>query len=286
MASVRNGMFKGRVGDKVYKTRYGKTYVASVPASVAQPRTQAQMMQRSKMPNVTAMYRAFKPFAKSCFELPTGGENVYNRFMSVNLHGYDVFITKEIAKMKGGIVAPYWVSQGCLDPIEVTGSGNDAVTDIKLGALEIGAETTVSEFAAAVVANNEGYELNDKISFLLFRQTVDEVTQVPYIHANAWTVKLSGTEAGKLSVVAGSVGFTSRDGRLGISSEALGDCAFCWVHTRTALGGKTLASSQRLIAHNSLLHRYMNADAQLASMTSYGMKEAAFIEPTLPYLNG
>lgn len=161
----------------------------------------------------------------------------------------------------------------------MTGSGSDARTDIALGALVIDADTTVATFAEAVVENNSLYEYGDQISFFYFVQTVDVTTETPIIRAYGWRVNLSATDTTRLAAVGGGYGFATQSGYLGISSATSGDCAFCWVHSRKTSGGKTLVSSQRLIANNSILATYTAESAKTASMESYGLGDEAFITP-------
>lgn len=150
-----SNMYTGTIGDRVYKIVKGQQIVVSAPSRVNQPNTEAQMQHRCKWPNVVGMYRAYKPYAKHCFEYKAKTASDYGRFVSVNVTYSDVYLTKEMANQKAAIVAPYLVSQGSLDTITVSGTGSSAKSDISLGALNIGSATTVAQFAEAVVANNE-----------------------------------------------------------------------------------------------------------------------------------
>lgn len=279
MAVTKNGMTSGMVGNLIYRVRNGKQVIYTAPEKVAQPNSAPQMAQRSKWVNMVAFYQALKPFTALCFEREAGGANPYNRFLSVNMQGPDVYITKEAKNQCGGIVAPYWVSQGSLDTVVVTGRGREAATDIAVRGLEITQETTVGEFASAVVKQNERYGYDHRILFLLFKQMRDGVSGIPFIQASAWNVCLVQDDPAKLLEVAGTVGFASRNGCLAVADAELGDCGFCWVHTCETAGGKLLASPQRLIDNNSLLPSYMGDEARMAAMHSYGLKPQAFIRP-------
>ena len=48
----------GKVGDLVYTVRSGEQLIRGVPSKVRNPRTELQMAQRMKWPNVLAAYRA------------------------------------------------------------------------------------------------------------------------------------------------------------------------------------------------------------------------------------
>lgn len=271
--------FQGRFGDEVHRIVNGREIVSMAPAVVSQPRTEAQMQQRSKWPNIVAMYRAFKPYAKDCFEEKSGGKSDYNQFMGINLRGPNVYIPKQVSSLKGGVAATYKVSHGTLDSIEVEGSGTEAVTKISLGDLKLSDTTTVSQFAEAVVTNNVGYEYNDQIVFLLFKQKMDETIDVPMIRAESYRVFLDRDCSYPLRSVVGTYGFAqSEDGRLAVSSTVPQGC-YAWIHSRKVDAEKTLVSSQRLVDNNPLLAEYMNDDSKLSAMKSYGLKEASYITP-------
>ena len=78
--------------------------------------------------------------------------------------------------------------------------------------------------------------------------------------------------------VGGSHGFASIDGKLGHSGND-GDCVYCWVHSRKSANGKTLVSSQTLLAANSILASYQGDDAYTLASSSYGQSISAFLSP-------
>lgn len=280
MKNLKNNMRRGKFAGEVHRIVDGREIISALPAVVKQPNTEAQMAQRSKWPNVVAMYRAFKPYAKACFEGNFKGVKDYHRFMAANLMGPNVYVTKDIAKFRGGVAAPYVVSQGSLKSINVTGTGGEATTDIALGNLTITDSTTVKQFAEAVVTNNPRFCYNDQISYLLFRQEEDAAIGVPLISAEGYLVELNKDDERTLRSVAGSYGFNkSADGFLSVSST-VPQGTFAWVHSRKSEGGSTLVSSQRLIDNNPILANYTDSEAKLAAMQSYGLKETPFITPT------
>ena len=173
----------GKVGDLVYQVRGGQQVIRGVATSMKNPRTEAQMAQRMKWPNVLAAYRALQPYMKDCFETKQGGQTDYNRFMGINLHAEPVYLEKGAARLGAGIVASYVVSQGSLPSIQVNGA--TPATDIALGTLTIGDDTTVAEFAQAVVQNNYAYSYGDQIAFFRLVQEEDSQDGHPYVcHAS------------------------------------------------------------------------------------------------------
>lgn len=279
MAITKSNVLRKRIGDKVYKLVNGQQVVAQLPAMVKQPRTSAQMAQRAKWPNVIAMFRAFSPYAKLCFEFKGATMSDYNRFVQLNLMSNNVYIDKSIAQQKGGIAALYMVSQGTLDSIVVTGEGINAASDINVGSITIDDKTTVKAFSDAVVSANPGrFEYGDQITFIMFKQLTDATNEVPYIKCVAAKVVLNGQSDKKLWDIVDKTGFFSKDGKLTVSAT-LPQCTFAWIHSRKTLSGKTLVSSQRLQNNNTMLSEYMTEVAKTATMKSYGVNSPVYITP-------
>ena len=265
----------GTVGDLVYYPRGGQQIIRGVATSMKNPRTDAQMEQRMKWPNVLAVYRVLQPYMKDCFETKQDGQTDYNRFMGVNLHSEPVYLEKGEARLGAAIVAPYVITQGSLPSIQV--SGATPATDIALGQLTIGADTTVAEFAQAVVQNNGGYRYGDQISFFRLVQEEDSQDGHPYISVTATRVNLDPADTSKLRDVASASGFSTVSGMLG-ADAALDGAGIAWVHSRT-VNGKTHVSSQRLVVDNDLLEEYGTTQMLSVATNSYGGSTEIFIRP-------
>ena len=261
-----NNKISGRVGDLVYFVRGGQQIVRSVPASVKNPRTEAQMRQRMKWANVLAVYKALQPCLKGCFEVKAAGQTDYNRFMSTNLQSSPVYLEKGMARMGAAVVAPYVVSQGSLPEVQV--SGEIPATDIALGTLIIGDATTVREFAQAVVRHNDDFCYGDCISFLMLRQHVDTQDGHPYVTLSAACVCLDPADTTRLRGIASAEGFSVVGGALG-AGAVLAGAGVAWVHSRT-VNGKTHVSSQRLVVENALLDAYSASRMLSVAARSYG----------------
>ena len=273
-----NGIIKklsGRVGNLIYSVQSGQQVVRGVPTSVKNPRTDAQMMQRMKWPNVLAVYKALQPYMKDCFESKKRRQSDYSRFMSINLHSEPVYLEKGAVRLGSAIVAPYVITQGSLPSIQV--SGATPATDIALGTLTIGADTTVSEFAQAVVQNNGGYRYGDQLSFFRLVQEEDSQDGHPYISVSATRVNLDPTDTSTLRSVAPASGFSTVSGMLG-ADAALDGAGIAWVHSRT-VNGKTRVSSQRLVVDNDLLEEYGTTQMLSVATNSYGGATDIFIRP-------
>ena len=265
----------GKVGDLLYQVRGGEQLIRGVPSRVKNPRTELQMAQRMKWPNVLAVYRALQPYMKDCFETKQGGQTDYNRFMGINLHAEPVYLEKSAARLGAAIVAPYVISQGSLPSIQVNGA--TPTTDIALGQLTIGDDTTVAEFAQAVVQNNGSYRYGDQLSFFRLVQEEDSQDGHPYISVTATRVNLDPTDTSTLRSVASASGFSTVSGMLG-ADAALDGAGIAWIHSRT-VNGKTRVSSQRLVVDNDLLEEYGTAQMLSVATNSYGGSTEIFIRP-------
>ena len=269
---------KGSMGNLTFKNLNGQTVVSEKVTSVRNPRTNAQMQTRTKWGNIIAMYKGIRPLLNYGFESRPKNCSDYNMFVKVNMQRTPVYLTKQAVAGGACIAAPYQISQGSLPAIVLSGSGNAIKTDIYLGTLSISATTTVAQFAQAVVENNADYRYGDQISYFLVRQQVNAETNIPYCQFSACKVVLDAADTEtKLWDIASRNGFSASDACLAHSGND-GDCAFCWVHTRKS-DGKTLVSSQSLVAVNSKLAEYQGDMAYSLAKSSYGQGVEAFLVP-------
>ena len=268
----------GSAGNLTFKRRMGETVVSEKVTEVRNPRTNAQMQVRTKWGNIVAMYKGIRPLLNYGFESKPKNLSDYNMFMKLNMQRTPIYLTKQAVSGGACIATAYQISQGSLPAIVVTGTGQSGVTDIRLGSLDITSNTTVAQFSTKVVENNADYRYGDQISFFLVKQMVNAETGIPYCQFSAAKVILDAANEDKLADVTGSShGFASVDGKLGHSGND-GDCAYAWVHTRKS-DGKTLVSSQSLLAANSKESEYKGDAAYNLSKSSYGSSVESFLVP-------
>lgn len=268
----------GSAGNVTFKLRSGETIVSEKVTQVRNPRTNAQMQTRTKWGNIIAMYKGIRPLLNYGFENKPKNLSDYNMFVKVNMQRTPIYLTKQAVAGGACIATAYQISQGSLPAIVVSGSGQNGKTDIRLGGLTIGSNTTVADFSAAVVNNNPDYKYGDQISFFLVKQLVNANTEIPYCQFSAAKVILDAANEDLLTdVTGGSTGFKAVDGNLGHSGSD-GDCAYTWVHTRKA-DGKTLVSSQDLLVANTKEADYQGDNAYTLSKSSYGSGIESFLVP-------
>ena len=279
--AILNGILKklnGSAGSLTFKQYAGQTVVSKKISVVKKSNTPMQMRQRTKWGNVIQMYKGICPLINYGFESKPVGRSDYNMFMKANMKLTDIYLTREEVAGGACIAAPYQLTQGTLPSIVVTGSGENARTDIKLGELVIDAETTVKDFAMAVVSNNADYDFGDQISFFDVLQRVNAVTGIPYCQFLATNVMLDKTSEVKLLDIVSKYGFATVDGYLG-HIEGEGDGVYAWVHSRKS-SAKTLVSTQTLVNNNAeMIAEYSGDQAYKRSVKTYGGESSSFLTP-------
>ena len=280
--AILNGIaskLKGSAGSLTFRRSAGRTIVSEKVTEVRISRTEPQQRHRTKWANVVQMYKGIRPLLNYGFESRPANLSDYNMFVKINMQKTPVYLTKQAVAGGACVAAPYQITQGSLPTIVVTGTGQNGVSDIRLGGESITTATTVAEFSQAVVENNADYKYGDQISFFLIKQKVNAETGIPYCQFSAAKVVLDAANNAQLvDVVSGSHGFASIDGKLGHSGND-GDCVYCWVHSRKSANGKTLVSSQTLLAANSILASYQGDAAYNLASSSYGTTTEVFLSP-------
>ena len=279
--AILNGILKklnGSAGSLTFKQYAGQTVVSEKISVVKRSNTPMQMRQRTKWGNVIQMYKGICPLINYGFESKPVGKSDYNMFMKVNMKGSDIYLTREEVAGGGCIAAPYQLTQGTLPSIVTVGEGDNVRTDISLGDLTIDAETTVKDFAQAVVNNNADYDYGDQIAFFDVLQRVNAVTGIPYCQFLATNVVLDKASEVKLLDMVSKYGFATVDGYLGhIEGEGAG--VFAWVHSRKS-SAKTLVSTQSLVNNNDeMIAEYSGDQAYKRSVKTYGGESSAFLTP-------
>ena len=278
---ILNGIISkinGSAGNLTFKNLNGQTVISEKVTHIRNPRTNAQMQTRTKWGNIITMYKGIRPLLNYGFENKPKNLSDYNMFVKLNMQRPAVYLTKQQVAGGGCVACAYQITQGSLPSIVISGTGNNSATDIYLGSLTIGASTTVAEFSQAVVQNNADYKYGDQISFFEITQQTNAETGIPYCQFSAHKVILDANDTSVLWDVAGRTGFYGQDSMLGhYGASFVG--AFGWVHSRKS-GGKTLVSSQTLVAVNAtILAEHQGELAYNLAKSSYGSGVEAFLTP-------
>ena len=280
----------GKVGNLTYaQTKYGTVVYPSKRKAKIPRRSEKQMYIRTQWANLAAVYRQFNKTLKKAFEGLGDTMSVYNAFIQANTNVVKVYVPKSVRLNGGSVLAPYIITRGTLPSVVTTVNGSGVmVTDINLGNLVIGAQTTVQQLAAAVVSYNSDYQAGDQITFFYGQQTVDQVTGVPRAKITGYKVMLDLTDTTPLWDIVSELGFTSVGGsgsgagmRLGMS-QGITDGACAWIHSREDASGNLNVSTQYLYVDSTVLSTYQGDNAFASSADSYGgiNTEAVYLQPT------
>jgi len=285
MAILNSSMFRGarkQAGGWVLYKVGGQTIAREVASQVSNPRTPAQMDNRVRLQNVVSVYRANKAWMPGAFENKKQKESDYNAFVSANLSASQVAFTKQQAAAGAAVAAPYQISSGSLGSIEQTVSESELQTNIYLGSLTISPATTVSEFAAAVIASNNNILTGMQLSLILNIQQVNQATGIPYIITRAYEVVLDAANTellskyypeGLLANGGGADNILYAD----LSEQGSGAASFILSHTVSAT---TRISEQSMILYGErgVYNSYTSAAAIAEAVASYGENQVNFLD--------
>lgn len=269
----------GKLGESVLYRARGEQLQRAYIRNVANPKTTAQMSQRTQLYNIIAVYRAAISLFKLAFENKKSNQSDYNAFVGVNLNAVKVYIQKGMAQSGGGVVAPYMITRGSLPSIQITGQGVGAVTNIGLGDLVIDDTTSVAALTEALLANNTNFQVGDQLSYVSIIQSTNTNTGYPQLSATLYEITLSLEDDSTVRSHIPAVGATSVDGFLG-HGASIGSGAFAWVLSRKKADGSLAVSTQRLIVTATTLYQsYADASAITRAVSSYDGQPDAFLTP-------
>ena len=255
---------KGRIGDYTIYQSDGNMIVRSRHNETRHHRrmSEKQMRQCARMGNNIALWHAFPQRYRPYFQYRRKGVSCYCMFITYAMQAHPVYLSRQASRDAACVVSDVVVSQGSLIDIVVGHDGIAPVTNISLGRLTIDNDTTVRQFAQAVIDNNYDYLPGDRLRYYLFLQRVSGTTGLPTVRGHCQELALDLMDDRPLHLaVDNSNGFAQRGGRLAADSEVAGGMA--WVHIR--LGEENqLVSTQRLVCNNGQLMDYYGSDEAFA----------------------
>ena len=268
----QNGNYSGKISNVVYRNYNGTVIACQKPTTYRDAKAEGQVVYRVKMRNIQNIYASLKESLRGNFQDKTGRQTDYSRFQGVNMQKPAVYLNKKEVAIKAQIVAPYIVSFGTLPPIGYELRDNMLVTDISLGNLTITPDTTVSQLVLAIMKNNEGWELDDCLEFMIVRQMEGQTptakcsfTHLPLDKNN--TAKLSDAliiyNANEVVLSSSAEGF--------LQMNASDNGGFAIIRKRMASKG-LLTSTQELAVNNPLFDLYHSDQRKQKALDSYGVK--------------
>jgi len=133
MAVTQNtliGRTRGSIGGVTFSKWKGLNVAKGKAENVQQPNTDAQLLQRSKMAIVVALYRSISSIVQTGFQSLAVNMSEFNAFTSYNIRNAVQALTATTAEW---IYPAILVAKGSLTPTSVTGmSGATAQADVAL----------------------------------------------------------------------------------------------------------------------------------------------------------
>lgn len=201
MAISKNLYTRGlrqRLAGAAWYQRKGETVVRELAASVSNPQTEGQMVQRSMLANLVAMYRANRFWMNSgAFESKKQVWSDYNAFVSANSKVQPPYLTKALVEQGATIVMPYTVTKGSLPIVNVIyDRGNEYFkTDLYIET-SVEETTTVAALSAELLAENNGLQEGDQISIIINYQRTEGV---PFVTARAYELIIDTSDTTTLA---------------------------------------------------------------------------------------
>lgn len=295
MAIVENFWLKGqkkKLGGSVIYQAMGQTRQRALASEVRNPRTTSQMNQRVKWANLVNLYRANQSWMKYAFETKKQTQSDYNKFMSLNVTGSNIFLTKDIAAAGGCVVQAYQITQGSLPSIETILDTQNGwwATNVFLGASYEFLSPSVASFTRTLLQYNPAIREGDQLSFIRLSQMTNADSGIPYVIVRKYEVVLSSSNTSPLSdylpfdYIDSNEDATMSQLVVKDSGNAGG---FVLVLSRT-VSGRTLVSSQRIVVANNsaIIGEYSSAAALAAAIASYGESDEPFLASTTANVAG
>ena len=283
--AILTGIFRkqtGSIGDMTLRRVNGVT-ITSEKITRNNSKTFHQMVQRVQLANLVNIWRSFTGNLHLAFENRPVLTSDFNMFVSANWGLVPVYLTKDQARMGGAVIGGLQVTRGSLPSIDINAS-TDGVpySDIALSGLSIGEDTTLADFSNAVINNNNSWTNGDQLSAFIATQSVNSVTNVPYVQIKAYEVTLDTEDHDTLLMdIVTPDAFSVVEGKLGASGTIQG--GIVWIHSRKTSNG-TQVSTQRIFASNTILANFQSATQRTAAIQSYnGKVSEEFLTPNVDW---
>ena len=262
------GTARKTIGDIVMYRRNGEQLSRVRVRKIANPRTEAQALQRNYMAPVTKFYAPLADVLERSWE-GLDRQKSLGAFLKTNA---------ELARSSGWYVVkgagftplPYKVSNGTMPPLSYSDSqlslGGASISDIK-----------VSTISAALV--NMGYQYGDQLTTILcLENDAGDVRPV-------WSrvILSSSDESDIFSDIAGAVLFEQSENGLAYSGVLESIVGAVFIVSRWN-GSKWLRSSQYVQLSSMYLEQYTSIEARAAAIASYQNGDSVVSSDI--YLNG
>lgn len=285
MAIVRNMWMRNtrqQVAGAVLYNLKGQTIQREKAASVANPRTTAQMNQRVRLANLVNFYRANASWMKrGAFENKKQTHSDYNAFVSRNIGTSAIALTKEEALAGAAIACPYQVTDGSLPIIQASAVAN--VFTIQALGYTTSTQDTISNLTEALLHTYPTLKMGDQLSIILLFNKRDS-SGIPRVVAYANEIALTDTNnltlagslnAGGRTVVSAPVA----DGiKLTVTPESGEAIGFIVCVSRSTANGLKVSPSWVNLSDDTFVEGYSDGSQFEKAIASYGEGGVNFLD--------
>lgn len=274
----------GKLGETVFTQTKGQQTLRGYVAHPSNPKTRSQLNQRTQLSNLMAGYRLLNRYIAKGVENKNSLWSDCNAFTSLNLNCVKVYLPKEFAKEGGFVVAPYKLTKGALEKIDVWESDNRSyVTSVVLPAdFTFTEETTVGEFSAALTTQSHTvWKENDQLSVVWLIQKVNAQTGCPTAKGHFYEVTLQAASRKRLFDVFPEMFCVNAGGLLATKSDmAVGGLAY--IRTRMDDKGRMQVSTSEitLTGGDDIYKQFTGGTAATRAGDSYHCRPDALLRPS------
>lgn len=274
---------KQKLGGAVAYTLKGQQILRKEAAKVANPRTTAQMNQRVRLANLVNFYRSNKPWmARGAFESKKQTWSDYNAFVSLNIQGTNIALTKAEATLGACIAAPYVLTKGTLGVLDYTKQGNGIALQVP-GMLS-GANMKWGQFCEYLLDAYPWIQEGDQFT-LVHIQNKRDLQGIPRLIVKYSEAPIDSTEeqssiAGRLVPQQPGVTFEAAANSMAIATSVQAGVAdaFAVIISRT-VGGTIKVSSQSLVVcDDTFIEGYSSEEQFNKANASYGEETTDFLD--------
>ena len=273
MAKLNRGFnqvaLNGSVGAVTYVYRKGTTIAKQkVPPKVKAKQTPRLMATRMRWANLVRMWQALNSVGwHPSFKSVEGLQSDYNAFVKRNFSRGPVYLTKDVVLQGGGVVGPAQVTEGELATIGGSMVEGVFTSTIAMGAMTIGASSTLRTFSQTILEENPDWMNGDQLTIVILRQggTNAAPVIVPEIH------ELTIDDQDDSSLLGDLIGVNTlavTGGKLVLSGTVVGGA--CFVHSRETSNGTIVSTEVLAISNSSVLNAYQGGSAFERAVNSYG----------------
>lgn len=252
-------------------------------------RSAAQMIRRIRWGNLVNVFKAMKSWQPKAYDSKTQGQTDYNIFMALNVNQATAGSTKEMNLAGAAIWEAYQVSRGSLPPIANSFDSGAGLflTDVKLS-ITLGANTTVGQLSADIIAQNPQFVAGDNIAFVLFRNWMVTRVEFPYASTAYSEITLDVNSTQLLTAIPSIGGRIQKSagGFLAIQAVTTGlydtahEVGFVAIRTQRSASSLAVSSQSIVMSDSSILTQFSGDEWDAFCIASYGLTEEAPLEPS------